>query len=66
MNILAGFMSALTRKNKLDIGKFKECVTYYFEYYKSNPQLNDMQLGKVNPNYNWNWALLLRSMGVNF
>ena len=48
------------------MGKFKECVTYYFEYYKSNPQLNDMQLGKVNPNYNWNWALLLRSMGVNF
>ena len=53
-------------KSKLDFGKFQARATYYFEYYKSNPTLNDMQLGKVNPNYNWNWELVLRSMGVNF
>ena len=53
-------------KNKLNIGKFQAHVTYYFEYYKANPKLNKMQLGKVNPNYNWNWELILRSMGVNF
>ena len=39
---------------------------YYFEYYKSNPELNNMQLGKVNPYYKWNWELRLRSMSVNF
>lgn len=53
-------------KNKLNIGKFQAHVTHYFEYYKANPKLNNMQLGKVNPDYNWNWELILRSMGVNF
>ena len=56
----------LWRKNKLDIEKFQAHVTYYFEYYKANPTLNDMQLSKVNPYYKWNWELILRSMGVNF
>ena len=53
-------------KDKLNFKKFEQYATYYFEYYKSNPELDDMQLGKVNPNYNWNWELILRSMGVNF
>lgn len=64
--MFAGFMSTLAKKNKLDFGKFQARATYYFEYYKSNSELDDMQLGKVNPNYKWNWELRFPSMTVNF